>query len=128
MRLYTYQKIYEAVIEILFYPIAMVQGILNNIGQEFRYVNQVVAAGKLVSLGMIWDQLKWVLLLLAVIAAVYWLVNTTITGVFNTERNKQRGLLFEVCVVVLSLFIYYSLTAIGLYILFNVIIPIALVL
>ena len=128
MELYGFDKIWNAITEVLSYPWAMVQGILNNIYLEYRYIDRVVSAGRMVSIGMIWDQLKWVLLLLVVIVAAYWLVSVTITGVFNSERQKQRGLIFEICVVIFSMFVYYSLIAIGLYVLFNVIIPIALVL
>ena len=126
MKLYGFEAIYQAVLDVLSYPWAMVSGILSNITLEFRYINRVVSAGKMVSLVMIWNQLKWVLLLLVIAGAVYWVVSATILGVFNTERQKQRGLLFEFSVVILSLFAYYSLIAIGLYVLFNVIIPIAL--
>ncbi len=126
MKLYGLKTIFEAVLDVLSYPWAMISGVLNNITLEFHYINRVVSAGKLVSPAMIWNQLKWVLLLLAIIAAVYWVVSATVLGVFNTERNKQRGLLFESGVVILSLFIYYALIAIGLYVLFNVIVPIAL--
>ena len=126
MELYGLTKSWHAIIEVLSYPWAMVQGILNNILLEFKYIDRVVSAGRWVSLGMVWNQLKWVLLLLVLVAAVYWVVSATILGVFNTERQKQRGLLFEFGIVVQSLFIYYALIAIGLYVLFNLIIPIAL--
>ena len=126
MKLYGLEAIFNAVLDVLSYPWAMVSGILNKITLEFHYIDRVVSAGKWVSLGMVWNQLKWILLLLAIIAAVYWVVSTTVLGVFNTERQKQRGLLFEFGVVSLSLFVYYALIAIGLYALFNLIIPIAL--
>jgi len=126
MKLYGLEQIYEAALTVLSYPAAMIAGIWSNIAAEFHYINRVITAGKIPGPIMIWNQIKWVLLLLLIILVVFLLLRNTILGLLNTERPKERGLLFESFIIVLTLCVYYSLIAIGLYLLFNVIIPIAL--
>ncbi|MFH1347779.1 MAG: hypothetical protein ABIH22_03720 [Candidatus Margulisiibacteriota bacterium] len=125
MRLYQLSLIWEAIQIVLSYPLDIVGTILTNISREYLYMARVISGGGKISLGLIWDVLKWGLLFVLILGAALFVCIGTIRRVLSSERQK-RNYFFDAVIIVLTLFVYYALLSIGLYVFSNVIVPIYL--
>ena len=123
--MYHWIVLWSTVKTVLSYPLYLLRDILVGIAREYSYVTTVLFSGRSLSLIMIWGLLKACLLFIFIAAALFLLIKVTIKGVLSSGR-KRKSFLVEIILIVLTLFVYYAIFSIGLYVFLNVIIPIYL--
>ncbi|MBN2058637.1 MAG: hypothetical protein JW782_07560 [Candidatus Saganbacteria bacterium] len=119
------QTIWSALLEVLSYPLDLVSVIFQSLSSHYAKLLKVINAGKIPGLGLIWDVAKWGLLLLLIFFLLLWLVRNTARHALESERLK-KSYFFDLIMIVLTLFVYYALLAIGLYVFSNIIVPVFL--
>lgn len=120
------QSIFEAISKFLLYPLVLVQAVLLNVRHEGSFLADLVFAGREITLPRVWVLGKWVLLALFIFGLMVFLCIDTVRRVMFAE-SKQRNLkvlLSDIILILLTLFVYYCMVAIALFVFFNVVLPI----
>jgi hypothetical protein len=118
-----------AFIKILSYPVELIQSVLTNIYKEYSLIYTVFSKGGAVSAGMIWALMKWVILALFIFGTIMLICIDTVKRVMFAEREKNLATFFKDAIVAgITLFLYYTIVAMGLYVVFEVVLPIARIL
>lgn len=125
MKIYHWLVVWGTIKTVLAYPLYSLRDLLVSIAREFSYITTVLSSGRSLSLVMIWDLLKVCFLFIFIAAAVFFLTKVTVKGVLSSGREK-KSFLVETIIIGLTLFVYYAIFSIGLYVFLNVIVPIYL--
>ena len=119
--------ILNAISTLLSYPIVLIHSILANLYQEAALLQRLISAGREVTVGMVWDLTKWVLLALLIFALIFFIGIDTLRRVIFAELEKKslRAVFSDALLTLLVLLIYYLIICIALHLFFTVILPVA---
>ena len=120
------QSIFEAIATFLLHPLVLVHAVLINISQEASFFADLVLAGREITLPRVWVLARWSLLALFIFGLMVFLCIDTVKRVMFAE-SKQRNLkvlLSDIILTLLTLFVYYFMISIALFVFFNIVLPI----
>jgi hypothetical protein len=119
--------ILKAISTLLSYPIVLTHSILTNLYKEASLLQRIISAGREVTVGMVWDLTKWILLALLIFGLIIFIGIDTVRRVIFAELEKKslRAFFSDALFTLLILLIYYLIICIALYLFFTVILPVA---
>jgi hypothetical protein len=104
----------------------MIRPILEGISEKYALIQAISAAGGQVSAGIRWGLVKEVLVLLFIFAVVALLIGETLrrTMLTSSRAKDLKGRALDLGIALVTLFVYYFIIAIGLYLIMNILLPI----
>ena len=119
------ETVTNAILAVLSYPVVLCSNIFANIVAERAKIAGFTAMGGSVTSAMIWDQSKWFLLALLIFIIVFILIYDTIRRVFLTDEDRTPHLIRDLAMAGAELCLYYATLSFILFVIFDVIVPIA---
>jgi hypothetical protein len=116
----------KALVTILSLPILMLQPILAGISERYSLIQEITAGGGTVSTGMRWMLVREVLLIVFIFVVIGLLCMDTIRRVMFIERKGKnfKSYCYDGIMVLITLFAYYFIISIGLFVFMNILLPI----
>ncbi|MFC1637392.1 hypothetical protein ACFL1W_00070 [Candidatus Margulisiibacteriota bacterium] len=116
----------RAFVTVMMFPIIMIRPILEGISEKYALIQSISDAGGQVSAGIRWGLVKEVLVLLFILMVIALIIGDTLrrtmlAGV-KPKDLKARG--YDLAIALTTLFVYYFMISIGLYVIMNVMLPI----
>jgi len=111
---------------LLSFPLALLGELLERISWEASLFQGIVQSGQGVNWGRLLSLGRLSLFLAFILGLAAFLIFDSVRRVMFTEEKDRdfRTVVFDVAAVLIILFLYYSLAALALHLLFNVAIPI----
>jgi hypothetical protein len=116
----------NALATVLSFPIIMLQPVLLGISEKYSLIQEITAGGGAVSAGMKWSLAREVLLIIFILGVIALLCVDTVRRVMFAARKGKKFKIycFNGIITLITLFIYYFIISIGLYVFMNVLLPI----
>jgi len=115
----------SAALKLLSAPLVLVDSVMAGIRLEWMRIIQTTSEGGTLTAGLLFPILKWIALLLFILAVIIFVLYDTIKRVTYTESRPMRfsAIISDSTVVVLALLIYYVTFSVAIYVFFNLLLP-----
>jgi len=115
----------SAALKLFSAPMVFVDSVLAGVRLEWMRILQTTSEGGMLTVGMLLPLIKWVALLLFILAVVIFILYDTVKRVIYTEPKPMpiSAIISDSMVIILVLLIYYATLSFAIYVFFNFLLP-----